>query len=378
MRYSMLDGMRGIFLILMMYGHAQLVLKSQLGRVSHHDFSLADAAHGFVFLSGLVVGIYFTRTLREQGGKRLVHLSLRRVWLIYKYHVGVLLALACVGYLLSRPVGFPSMILEVDGAVLAAIALLVYQPTFFDILPMYVVFIALTPLVVGALQRGYTSTVLTLSICFWFISQTGFTADLTSLVDYHLSKLGLEVRLGLFNLFAWQFLYVSGILFGHRTAVGRFNIHRINRLPSPAVLSLAAAFVAIALLMRSDSLPAIQSKWTFSLAHVASTAINAVLISWLYVAGPSSSSKIVAFAAKYFRALTNSRALVMLGRNSIQVFTFHLFLVYCLSELSNSYSFNEPTRSVLLVISTLALLVFAAILNWGQSIGRNWRAIWRG
>ena len=62
MRYSVFDGLRGIFLLLMMYNHGASVLQSHLGSViNHHQLGFADAAHGFVFLSGIVIALYLMR-----------------------------------------------------------------------------------------------------------------------------------------------------------------------------------------------------------------------------------------------------------------------------------------------------------------------------
>ena len=83
MRYSAFDGLRGLFLVLMMYGHTTIVLQSGIGKIlNHHRLGFADAANGFVFLSGLVIAIYFTRVVREKGEEALAPLVRRRVLLI--------------------------------------------------------------------------------------------------------------------------------------------------------------------------------------------------------------------------------------------------------------------------------------------------------
>ncbi|MCQ8812067.1 hypothetical protein NQU36_29905, partial [Escherichia coli] len=74
----------------------------------------------------------------------------------------------------------------------------------------------------------------------------------------------------------------------------------------------------------TGSLSDVHSKWNFSLFFLTSAAIYAIIIAWLYVAGPRSTNPTVAFLSRGFRTVLNSGPLVLLGRNSIQVFTYHL------------------------------------------------------
>lgn len=374
MRYSVFDGLRGIFLLLMMYNHGASVLQSHLGSViNHHQLGFADAAHGFVFLSGIVIALYLMRILRERGEKALAPIACRRMLFIYKYHIGALLSLAVLANLLPQPLGRLEVFSQMGADEYFAMMLLIHQPSFFDILPMYIVFIAITPLVLKLFERGQAWSVLAVSIGLWLIAQTGVISAAVGTIDRASDTTGLDIRLGSFGIFAWQLIYLAGLMFGYFTFVGRFDVNIMRSVPASFMMVMAVAFVGIFLIRQyilhdpvtlgrtTGSLSDVHSKWNFSLFFLTSAAIYAIIIAWLYVAGPHSTNPTVAFLSRGFRAVLNSRPLVLLGRNSIQVFTYHLLVVYLLSALVEHYHIPESVRFALLIFSTLSLFAFATV-----------------
>lgn len=251
MRYSVFDGLRGIFLLLMMYGHTTTVLQSELGvAINHHQLGFADAAHGFVFLSGLVIALYFMRVLHERGEEALAALVRRRIFFIYKYHIGALLGLAVIANLLPQTAGRLDLLGQMGADEYLALVLLIHQPSFFDILPMYMVFIAGTPFVLRMFKRGHAWSVLVASISLWLIAQTGIISALVSAVEWKIAVTSLDIRIGLFGLFAWQLIYVAGLIFGYFTFIGRFDINIVRALPASFVKAIVAAFFGLLLFQR--------------------------------------------------------------------------------------------------------------------------------
>lgn len=377
MRYSVFDGLRGAFLLLMMYNHAASVLQSHLGTViNHHRLGFADAAHGFVFLSGLVIALYFMRVLREHGEEALAPLVRRRIVFIYKYHIGALLGLAVLAKLLPQAAGRLDVFSQMGPDEYLALVLLINQPSFFDILPMYMVFIAGTPLVLRMFERGQAWSVLAASIGLWLIAQTGVISVLVESIERKIDTTGLDIRLGSFGIFSWQLIYLAGLMFGYFTFSGRFNVNFVRSLPASFPKIAVAAFMGILLLQQFishhpasfdhviNSLNSAHSKWNFSLFFVVSVAVYAIIITWLYVAGPHSSNPLIVFISKKFQDVLNSRPLTLLGQSSIQVFTYHLIVVYLLSALVDLHPMSGAARFVLLILSTLSLFGFAMVWRW--------------
>ncbi|WP_210527315.1 OpgC domain-containing protein [Rubellimicrobium arenae] len=183
MRFHSLDGLRGIFLILMMHSHMQAVVNSWLGKISHHDISLADASNGFVFLSGLMAGFIYTGRMIRVGTDGMTRIVLTRVRTLYLYHatlIFVLLLMSGIALGLSLEVRqlhpFMSDPLRSKLVALSLSADLSYM----DILPMYMMFLAGTPLVLRLFRRGYVVQVMVASILLWLLAQTGLSEFLTS------------------------------------------------------------------------------------------------------------------------------------------------------------------------------------------------------
>ena len=98
--------------------------------------------------------------------------------------------------------------------VLFRTATIQYQPPGLDILPMYVVFLALSPIVLTALRRGLTQYVLLASVSLYACAQ--FSPGLFRVLH---SSYGDET----FRLPAWQILFFGGMCAGyHRDAIHQF------------------------------------------------------------------------------------------------------------------------------------------------------------
>lgn len=379
MRYLAFDGLRGLFLVLMMYGHTTIVLQSGIGKIlNHHRLGFADAANGFVFLSGLVIAIYFTRVVREKGEEALAPLVRRRVLLIYKYHLFALLGLAILASFMPYNTSPLGQLSHIGPESYLAMAFLIHQPIFFDILPMYMVFIALTPLLLRLLKQGNFGQVLVTSICFWLIAQTGLISYALQTIEWKLEAAGYAIKFGSFNVFAWQLIYVSGLIIGYLAATGKFDVATVRSLPKVAIACLALLFVGLSVFQNFllhhpaafepavERFAATHSKANFTIFFIASFLAYGLLLVWLYVAGPFSAKRPVAVASRWLRKLLNSRPLTLLGQHSIQVFSYHLVVVYLLSPLTDRLGLDEVLRYVTAILATLSLFAFAEIWNRSQ------------
>ena len=103
MRYPILDGFRGFFLLFMMIIHSNEVLRTVIGKLNHHYFGFVQDAQGFVFISGLVVALVYGKSYDRGGFKACVKNTYRRVRTIYTYQ-----AILIIG-MLAVALAFPSL-----------------------------------------------------------------------------------------------------------------------------------------------------------------------------------------------------------------------------------------------------------------------------
>ncbi|MBP1806269.1 OpgC domain-containing protein [Rubellimicrobium aerolatum] len=377
MRYQSLDGLRGLFLILMMYTHTNEVLGSSLGRFNHHLLSWTDAAHGFVALSGLVAGIVYTRRMLRDGDAAMTRSILARVRTIYLHHAALVLALLVLAWgamVIGRSV---PMLGTLIGSPLATAALglaMTADLNFIDVLPMYVVLMAAAPWLLRLMRRGHLARVLMGSGGLWLVAQTGLTAPLIDGPQAWLSRHGQDLALGsYFNLLGWQLLFVGGLAAGYLTAMGQAP----TRVLKPgqerlawAALGILTALAVLRLLSKADLLgplsPVLDSKSRNSFIYVLSFATEAFVVAWLLVAGPTSESPLLRRISRGLAALVTWRPLTFLGAHSLQAFAAHVLAVYLLAF---GLGGNRPDEiaALLLLLASPAPLLLAAWLDAGSA-----------
>lgn len=206
-RDARLDSLRGLMLVAMAINH----VPSDYHWLTDRSLGIFSAAEGFVFLSGMIAGIVYTRKLRSVGQPGLRRLAVERTNRIYWWHVGALLGSLLVVQLSEYFFGFCSINspqLFHRNPLLAVLlgGTMLYQPGLLDILPMYCAFVLLLPIVLPALERGQRRWVLGLSFLGWLAVQGAPSIDTIRFPP---------LNIGAFNWFAWQFLFVLGLVVGH-------------------------------------------------------------------------------------------------------------------------------------------------------------------
>jgi len=342
-----LDAVRGLLLVIMAAVHVPTPLSHAL----HEPFGFTSAAEGFVFLGACLSGYVYGKSLAQSGWATMA----RRVWtrakVVYVMHIGVMMPMALVAWTAgSRIPGlanqFHDFLLH-PWASLALMPLLLHQPPLFDILPLYVVLLAATPLVIRAARRAGWTPILALSALLWLVAQFKLDARLLGDPDRW-----LPVRWSSFNFLAWQFLWVAGLATGETALRHPLIARRYRR----AMGISAGAIVLVGLLARhglwphawfSPSLFLWMDKWTLGPLRLLNFgAWASFLLAW--------NPPLPAIFAP----------LALLGRHSLAVFTFHIPLVIAATLLIQSCG-PPPAGRVLIGFFVIALLFpWAAWQEW--------------
>ena len=230
-RVVLLDALRGVCFVVMTVDHLR---GNPFVRVSNPEKGLLGfftAALGFVFLSGLVAGLVYERERAFVGTRSMVWRVVRRARALYFTQMVVLASLA-VGVALHRHHADQSGLNLFADAPWKGIALgatLIYEPGYLGILPMYLLFLLLTPVVLWQFGMGNARYVLALSALLWVVSG----------LVIRLPEDPSGVDLAAFNPIGYQFLFVVGLAFGS----GHLSIERLSR-PARRWLIIASAVVA--------------------------------------------------------------------------------------------------------------------------------------
>ena len=206
-----LDLARGVMLLIIFVAHVPNNLWADWIPAR---FGFSSGAEIFVFVSGVASGLAFGGTFLRKGFASGVRRIGKRILQLYGAHLGALVLLGGLALALDRATGGQILAIRYgldylrDNPVsgLLAYAGLRYVPPFFDILPMYVILLALV-VPAMALARVAPWGVLALSALVWLVMQ---------FAPLHFSAHPLIEAPWYFNPFAWQFLFFLGFSFGVR------------------------------------------------------------------------------------------------------------------------------------------------------------------
>ncbi|MGH9589194.1 MAG: OpgC domain-containing protein [Terracidiphilus sp.] len=214
-----LDALRGLFLVWMTCVH----MPTRFSDVVNSPMGYFSSASGFVFVSALLVGrLYIHDAMRDPPG---VHARLwKRSLKVYWYHLLTLLLAFTVVAAYAVHTHKAALSDELDFylahplvAIIGSVFLL-YCPPLLDILPMYVIFLFMTPMLLWAAARWRWQTVLSVSAGVWVLAQFGLRDIVhNALVAVTHLKIPMQ-ETGSFNLFGWQALWIVGLWLGARSA----------------------------------------------------------------------------------------------------------------------------------------------------------------
>ena len=252
---------RGLMLFSMTLNHLILFPFICLGsahewlqKYVYGTFGYLSNSEGFFFLAGLISGVVYGKSLLFRNGADLWPRIKKRILQIYSAHLILLFAFALFLTLSSTYVEnwkhLHTLIevwkehdgihyfLDHPGLGFIMGSVFLYSPPFFDILSVYMLFLALTPCVLRMLLQGRTVFVFAVSVCLWLVPQY-FHENLIEDV----LQLYLPVKLGWFNPLAIQLLFVSGLAVGFFHVKG--TLFTAQRLCLLAGLSLTAMYVIL-------------------------------------------------------------------------------------------------------------------------------------
>jgi hypothetical protein len=284
----------------------------------------------------------------------------QRAAALYTYQVALLVFLLTVIASIAQTRGqtaitdLISFFSKDPATALSAGLALVYNPPLLDILPMYVVWLAATPLLLSfALRRGWRP-IFALSAALWVLAQLGAGRAVYQTVA---DAIGLDLPIketGAFSLLAWQFLWVGGLWMGALKATDRTSGLAAPHWALPPAIAIAAICVVWRHIAGQAPFPegslqhlnALFDKWQLAPLRVVNFLALLVLVlrfgPWLARRVP------LGFLAR-------------LGAASLPVFCAHLVIgLLALATLGDHYDHRSWGVDIVMVIGTFAALYAVA------------------
>ena len=354
-----LDAVRGLMLVWITLTHLPTGASSYVNQ----PFGFVSAAEGFIFLSALFTGRIYFRIAEHDGYKAMRYKLWGRTLRLYGYHALMLafafLVAVPIAMSGSRP-GLHNLLnfyftAGAKQAVTEA-ALLIYRPPLLDILPMYIIFLAMTSAVIPLARRIGWKPILWTSFGIWALAQFGFrTAEHTFMMKYIPTRIPVK-EMGAFDLWAWQFLWIAGIWLGVRWGGNNLPIEKwAKRVVIPAAAIACVLFVLRRLLANGVELGA--SEFLFDKWHLGPVR----LLDFSAVAA------LLIVAQRALKPLA-IRPLVVMGQSSLQVFCVHVLFCFAgLTLMGNASMLNGWRQVGLLSVTFAAMQVTAKIFSKSEA-----------
>jgi hypothetical protein len=357
-----LDFFRGVALILIFIDH---IPQNVLSLFTLQSICFFDAAEVFIFISGFTAALVYGRRLASKGAVYASAQVWRRAWQLYVAHIFLfVLFVAQVSYtaakfknpMYNEEMRVADFLEEPHVAVIKALTLQ-FQPVFLDILPMYILMLAIFPAVLIGLRRNWLlvvvpSLLLYAAVHVFDISVPAYPAG----------------HVWFFNPLAWQLLFVAGAVLAYLRDQGKDFAGLLRVLyPIAAVLFVGSVIVRVS--------------WTL---HTFWNPVPPLLLKELWPADKTDLSlvRLIPFFALVvlvavrvpptarFLSSAAVRPLVLCGQQSLEIFCIGILLSALGHFVIGEYSARLPIQLAVNTVGIAIMVLTARIIDWYKRMDR--------
>jgi hypothetical protein len=340
-------------------------LPTKVSVISNQTFGFVSGAEGFIFLAAFMVGQLEFRREQSRGEVATVRDLAKRTARVYTYHCGLLLVaftvFAPIAVRLHRPAveNLVSFYLRSPEPAAIAAVLLQYRPSLLDILPLYIIFMGLTPVARRIARQWGWEPVIYTGFVVWVAAQFG----LRNFIFRSFTPFGIHVpadSTGAFDIYAWQLLWVVGLALGSLNADSLAGVSATSGPDASEamprwLIRLSFAVAGAFFVLRYSPV----ERW-----------IDPNLLGWLIDKWHLGAARVINFAAiaillvRYGSRIAKFsfvKPLASLGQASLEVFCVHILC--CLAGDTLSFTpdpqLSWPEQTVLLAVTIAALFLTA-------------------
>src|SRR5258708_7907373 len=168
-----IDAVRGLMLVWMVLTH----LPTFLPTYTNQPFGFVSASEGFIFLSALFTGRIYFKLAEREGYPAMHRKVMLRTLRLYGYHALLLAFAFFVAVPIAARGNRPQLHNLLDyyfaagpKQAISEAFLLIYRPPLLDILPIYILFLLITPLLLTLARRVQWSPILPVSPTLSFLA----------------------------------------------------------------------------------------------------------------------------------------------------------------------------------------------------------------
>jgi hypothetical protein len=361
-----LDLFRGLALWLIFLDH---IPSNIVSWITIRNYGLSDASELFVFISGYTASLVYGRAMQQHGFVIAAARILRRCWQIYVAHLFLfVIYMAEITNAASRfdeplfaeeahVLGF----LQHPDATIIQALLLKFKPVNLDVLPVYILFLLVLPLVLWLLRRNLMLP-LALSAVLYALTWI-----------FHWNLPAYPEGEWYFNPFAWQLLFVLG---AWCAAGGAERLEFLMRSRLAAILAMS--YLLFGFLLAGSWhwhwIARIEPNWLIRLVlehPIDKTSLHILrLVHFLALA-----LVVLRLFPRSWPTLPALRPAILCGQHSLEIFCFGIFLSFAahftIVEISHGIG-----AQILVSILGIALMVgLAGLITWYQAVEASERHV---
>jgi hypothetical protein len=359
------DFLRGLALWAILINHMP---GNALGELTPKNYMLADATEAFVLLAGYAAGGAYGRLMEREGALHAASRILGRAGTLYITHIFLFVVF-------TAQVGFSAATLDAVayldelhldpfrddpyGALLYAL-LLAYQPSFLNILPLYIVLLVLLAPGLPLLRRP--RLLLALSAALWVAARS--------------LELNLPAWGGggwFFNPLCWQLLFFAGCAVGYAppgAAPLTLPWRRAGAMLAALVLALGAAAVIVMFRFWDEAEADFPAALVAFLAGIDKAGLHPARLASV-LAATYLFAHLVPAGAAWLRARP-AAPFVLLGQRALPVFCAGIALSF-LGRLALEWQDGWPMQLGANALGLLGLLAVAQLSAWYHAGARPGR-----
>jgi len=359
-RDERLDVFRGLTMLIIFIAHLP---ENSWNAWIPARFGFSSGAELFVFCSGiasaLAFGGVFTRRGLWLGTARIAH----RIWQVYWAQIGLVFGLIGLAAGLDRALGLAEIarqfapLLSDPERALFGLVTLTWQPDYLDILPMYLVILALVPVMMLARR---------LHAVLPFMITAGLYTAVWS-IGLNLSGNPWNGAGWFLNPFAWQFIFFIGFFIGMKWLL-------VPRLSDRRLMMAATLFILISVPLSFWSIlehwPLAQATRDLLIPVSEKTDLHILRVLHFLALAYLVLSLIDPWRDRLDRGA--GHLLILIGRQSLAAFLASVVLARLLGTIADMAGRGEA------VVALLNLAGFALILATALVVGWFKRSPWTG
>lgn len=344
-RIDGIDFWRGFVLLTIFVNHAPANIAAFF---THHNFGFSDGAEAFVFLSGLSVALAYGGRFLDGRIAQSIRSMYRRALTLYGVQIAI--SLAGIVFLIVAAVVLDSDDLtdEPDRAIIiaqpiraiASMLVLTHQVGFFNILPIYIVFLLAAPAFLALARVDRRLMLLASAALYLLVRYFAFNVPTWPMHS-----------VWFFNPLTWQILFVIGLYFG----LGL----RSETVPYNRALFIACvAYLGVSLLLITNAFGTSPELWASVRDHVAHDKTG---LSWIRLLHFLAIAYVIYHSnlTNLLRTTSLFAPLALLGRHSLPVFAAGEFLTL-VGEAITETEIPDFLAQIIIVVGGIAVQFWIA------------------